>query len=213
VLAEILPVGMPSLAINLLTVAFGQFDKQVLQRASRAMQCGEGVEFAYDSKTYVTHGCNFPGAKIYELVRRLFSGSGRVFPISAGLQVQEFSVAQTLMREQLLGDYQLQGWLAPYNTRHNFSSAWYLDQIGDKVRQHLAQLDFASSSLRAELAKVFPGATVDEFLFEYVDPDLNALRQLLAHALRLGSLRVFPGREFAVQRDAPAPPVAPSAAP
>lgn len=182
-LAEILPVGMPSLAVNLLTIAFGQFDRDVLQRASRAMQCGDGVEFAYDSKTYVTHGCKFPGAKIYELV-------------------QDFSVEQTIMREQLLTDYQLQGWLSPYNTRHNFSSAWYLDQISDKIRQYLTQMDYTAGQLKAELAKVFRNSTVQEFMMEYIDPDVNALRQLMTHAIRLGAMRYFPAREFPIVQDA-----------
>lgn len=71
-LCETLPVGIPSLAFNLLTIAYGRFDIQIVKSASKAMQCGDGVEFIYDSKAIVTRGCDFPGSKIYELVSHLF---------------------------------------------------------------------------------------------------------------------------------------------
>lgn len=196
-LCEILPVGIPSLTFNLLTVAYGKFDDHVHNLASRAMQCGDNVLFNYQNhpqEMYVTEGCHFPGSRVYELIQQYYVNQ------------------QVMLQSEVYNNYQVQGWLSTYNTRHNFSSAWYLDQIMDKLTFARSHLRMLVSQLRIELAKVFHNATVDEFLFEYVERDTRAVNEMYNSAQRIASISYFPRREFQLSVEEPqgsAPSVAP----
>lgn len=123
--------------------------------------------------------CQFPGAKVYQFV-------------------QQYKLSQRNMKAQLLDDYMLRGWLNRFNTNHNYSSAWYLDQMVDKINMYYNDLSNIARNLRAELSKIFYKDTVDEFLYTYMNEDLDLLTELKQNALRIGNIRTFPARPFPI---------------
>lgn len=102
------------------------------------------------------------------------------------------------MRAQLLDDYMIRGWGSRFNVKHNYSSAWYLDQMVDKINMYYNELSNVARSLRTELSKIFFEDAVDEFLYTYVDEDLEQLRELKQNALRMGNIKTFPARPFPI---------------
>lgn len=103
------------------------------------------------------------------------------------------------MRGQLLDDYMLRGWLTKFNINHNYSSAWYLDQMVDKINMYYNDLSNIARNLRMEMLKVFHKDTVDEFLYTYVNEDVDLLNDLKTHALRIGGVKTFPARPFPIE--------------
>lgn len=177
ILCELLPVGVPSLAVNLLAIKYGVYDRNVLKEASKLLDCSNTLE---PDSPGISAFCNYAGSKVYQYV-------------------QQFKMSQQNMHTQLLDDYQLRGWLAPFNVKHNYSSAWYLDQIIDKIHMYYNDLNSLTRMLRTELSKIFFSDAVDEFLYEYVQPDLDHLDELLKSAKRIGQMQTFPGRPFPIK--------------
>jgi len=123
--------------------------------------------------------CQFPGSRIYQYV-------------------QQLKMSQQNLKQNLLDDYQLRGWASSFNIVHNYSSAWYLDQVVDKVQMSLNDLQSLARALRTELSKVFEDDTVDEFLMEYLEPEIEQLQTIFNNAKRIAQIRTFPVRPFPI---------------
>ncbi len=177
VICETLPVGLPSVAVNLLAIAKGKYDWEVTKEVSRLLQCSK--DFGDIESIDVGTVCKFPGAQVYQQVAQL---------------------QQTLanIKQNLYDDYQVAGWLSPFSVQHNYSSAWYLDQIADKLEVYTSELQAVGHSLREEMLKIFHEDAVDEFQFEYVEPELDRLRGMSEAAKRIGEKRTFPQRAFPI---------------
>lgn len=179
ILCELLPVGIPSLVVNLLTVNYARYDREILQLAARAMQCNGNfeIDLPYGG---VGGYCQFPGAKVYQYIQQFYS-------------------SQKNLQTQLYDDYQVHGWLSDFNIRHNYSSAFYLDQISDKILMYKSEFSQIYANLRLELLKIFHEDTVDEFLFEYIEPDLTKITKLEQKARELATIAYFPARPFPIR--------------
>lgn len=181
VLCELFPVGIPSLAVNLLTMKTGQYDRNLLKRAGADLECTNALEIESPG---IAAFCSFPGFKVYQYI-------------------QQLKMSKQTIQTQLLDDYQLKGWLSRFNIHHNYSSAWYLDQVVDKVQMYRADLENLGRQIRSEMSQIFFPDTVDEFLFTYVEEDLNKLIQLTEAARRISSLKKFPLRPFSILSNLP----------
>ena len=72
-LCELLPVGLPSLAICLQTVISGFFDANVHQQVSEMLKCEGPLELHLDFSNSEYSKCHFPGSEIYEKVHQLYA--------------------------------------------------------------------------------------------------------------------------------------------
>lgn len=176
ILCETIPVGIPSLAVNLITVNRGEYDRTVLKEASKILDCTSSLDI--DSIGVAAY-CKFPGAKVYQ-------------------HVQQLRLSLQNINQNLYDDYQVRGWLAGFNMKHNYSSAWYLDQILDKLQMYQSDLQAVAKAIRDEMDKVFFPDTVDEFILEYVEPDLDKLRDMIAAAKKIVTIKTFPLRPFVI---------------
>lgn len=59
ILCEVWPVGLPSLAVNLQTMLEGVYDRQVLSKASKILNCTQTMDI--DFVGGVAAQCRFPG--------------------------------------------------------------------------------------------------------------------------------------------------------
>ena len=109
VLCELLPAGLPSLAVNLLATSHGYFNNSLSHKLYRGLQCGDniqsaGVDLVSDRRLWdKMRWCMFPGAAFFKLTK-------------------SFTEVEKEVREYLEKLDMKRGWLTQYNRRHNFSS-------------------------------------------------------------------------------------------
>ncbi|VDO98809.1 unnamed protein product [Soboliphyme baturini] len=155
VLCELLVVGMPSLAVNLLTLQRGFYDSRIDVEIGKLLNCKTPFRV---SET--VNDCDFPGSTIY-------------------YNIQAFYITQSRLTEDLYEDHARRGWLGQMNLYYNYSSPWYLNQLLDKSRGYVSALKENANGLEASLPTVYFPDTVTEFMFEYIDPVLNRLYKMV----------------------------------
>ena len=128
VLCELLPAAIPSLAVNLLATSQGYFNDSMKSSLMKELNCpdhsqhqfnrfgGAGEKFFdldYDRFLFQKLSwCYFPGQKFYKVTADL---------ISTEETVDDF--IKTVEKKK--------GWLTDYNVRHNMSSPFRIDQVGE----------------------------------------------------------------------------------
>lgn len=174
VLCEVFPVGIPTLAMSLLTVNKGR----ILNDYSE-MSPVVGCQLTENG---VSTGCQFPGAPIYQLINEFRSVSDR-------------------LHESLLRNYDFNGWLSRTAQRHRFSSAMYLDKVLPELNVYLTMMNRIETSLRQEMANVFYDDAIEEFIYEYMGPDMELLRGRSQAAELIKATAYFPKRPFVKKMD------------
>ncbi|NXA38351.1 HEXDC Hexosaminidase, partial [Eudromia elegans] len=157
VLCELLPVGVPSLALCLQTLANGGFTEATKRRVLDAL----GFHSIHLEQSTCEGTGAFPGAQIYRLVEQV---NGHL----------KESVAQLLEEESAV-----KGWFSPYHRRRRFGNPRNLESFGSRLLKLHEDWQAVERSLRAQLAAVYFPDTVDEWLEENVSPYLEPLRELL----------------------------------
>ena len=138
VLAELLPAGIPSLAVNLLATTHGYFNDSLKQSFLAGLGCPEetnfygGKYFDFDLDPYFFHKlswCNFPGQRFYKVAVDLINTEEEVNKFVKHVEIDK-------------------GWMTPYNARHNMSSPFRIEQVSFSS---LYLFLFFSSSLLIDL--------------------------------------------------------------
>ncbi|NWX94518.1 HEXDC Hexosaminidase, partial [Nothoprocta pentlandii] len=181
VLCELLPVGIPSLAVCLQTLANGERRRgcpgpvPLPPPAHRVPCLAGGFTEATKRKVLDVLGFHsiqleqstcegngaFPGAQIYRLVEQV---NGHL----------KESVAKVLEEESAV-----KGWFSPYHRKRRFGNPRNLESFGSRLLKLHEDWQSVERSLRAHLASVYFPDAVDEWLEENVSPYLEPLRELL----------------------------------
>uniref|UniRef100_A0A914UIG5 Beta-N-acetylhexosaminidase n=1 Tax=Plectus sambesii TaxID=2011161 RepID=A0A914UIG5_9BILA len=135
VLCELLPVGLMSAVINFLTIRKGCFDDSVLREGAQLMHC-ETQQLNINAEGVAGQQCVFPGSLVYQHVQDLHVNLGRI-------------------EKEIYGDYRVQGWLSPFNIKHNYTQNWYLNEVKGMVQMHTNTLGTLISSLRSLILNIF----------------------------------------------------------
>ncbi|NWW87862.1 HEXDC Hexosaminidase, partial [Rhynochetos jubatus] len=157
VLCELLPVGIPSLAICLQTLANGGFTEETKRKVLDALGF-QSMEL--DQSTCEGRGA-FPGAEIYHMVQQVRG------------HLKE-SVLKALEEESAI-----KGWFSPYHRKHQFGNPRNLESFGSKVLKLHEDWESFVSDLHAHLERVYFPDTVEEWMEENVNPYLDQLRDLV----------------------------------
>jgi hexosaminidase len=152
VLAELLPVNLPTLVMCIETIESGRPLHGNFQKANQLLQCTAKYDQGY------IYGCQFPGRKIYELVNEMYS-------------------QKDAMHKYIESDFEFNGWLSKVAEKYHFSSPMYIEKIAQLVDYNLNPLERIERDLRNEMAKIYFNETVDEFIFTYLSDDLEFLRK------------------------------------
>ncbi|CDW58578.1 hypothetical protein TTRE_0000689901 [Trichuris trichiura] len=176
VLCEFLPIGIPSLTVNMLTIRNGRFDASVNDQAISIMQCVTGSDVKGD-----LYGCRFPGSDIYQNVQLLHEKRSEI-------------------EKMLFQQSSVQGWLSNVAIEHNMSSPWYMNLIIPDLVSYKNQMVELSLNIRRAMLEMFYENTVDEFLLTYVDPVITRLQNLLDSATTIQKRVEFPVRPFLIKR-------------
>ncbi|KAE9550884.1 hypothetical protein FO519_005908 [Halicephalobus sp. NKZ332] len=171
VLAELLPVNLPTLAMCVETIDAGRPLRGQYPRSTEVLRCNAKFDLGYN------YGCQFPGRKIYELVNEMYA------------QQQAF-------RKYSDGDFEYNGWLSKTAEKYSFSSPMYVEKIVQFVDYHLNPLERIERELRTELNKIYFEETVDEFIYTYLSDDLELLRKKKAAAQVIMEKQTYHKRPF-----------------
>ncbi|EYB98903.1 hypothetical protein Y032_0127g1409 [Ancylostoma ceylanicum] len=178
-ICEILPMGTPSMVLNVQIALMGKKGDQRLSRdrAARVLGCGQ---FHVGGLDLISNKCNFTGFTVYSM----FQGNAR--------ETMEY------VESELEKNHHIMGWLSPYSMRHNFTQNWYLNQIQFFISNLQAQMVPIEHALRRELSVLFFQNTVDEFLYLTISPIVDRLKNYMNEIKRLSQLRIYPKRHFKI---------------
>ena len=111
VLCELLPAGLPSLAVNLLATSHGYFNDSLTGKLYKGLQC-------VDTPKYKTGSLDLANDRfLWDKLSWCFFPGSTFFKVTKSLYNTQKDVAEYLNTVELK-----KGWLTKYNRRHNFSS-------------------------------------------------------------------------------------------
>ncbi|NWQ62224.1 HEXDC Hexosaminidase, partial [Neopipo cinnamomea] len=157
VLCELLPVGIPSLAICLQTLVNGGFTEEAKRKVLDVL----GLESVQLEQSTCEGRGTFPGVEIYHMVEQV-NGHLRE------------SILKALEEESAI-----KGWFSPYHRKHHFGNPRNMESFGSKVLKLHEDWEGFVRDLRAQLERVYFPDTVEEWMEENINPYLDQLRDLV----------------------------------
>ncbi|XP_040293439.1 hexosaminidase D [Bufo bufo] len=157
VLCELLPVGMPSLAVCLQTLKNGSFSEQV----------ATSVQDLLGMSHLDTENCSsealgsFPGSDVLTLITQV------MFFLKT--PTQDF-----LERNQFVT-----GWFSPFHRKRKMINPVMVQQIEPEAVSLLSNWTLVLGDLQAALLKIFPANTVEEWMEEHSLPYYLQLQELV----------------------------------
>ncbi|XP_058140937.1 hexosaminidase D isoform X2 [Dasypus novemcinctus] len=180
VLCELLPVGLPSLAVCLQSLVHGGFTPAVKEKVQSCL----GISSLEAAGSASEDAGSFPGSNILALVTQ----------VSLHLRSSVDGL--------LDGNRYVAGWFGPYHRRRKVVHPVMVLHIQPEALSLLARWDAVAQELEVALQRAFYPDAVDEWLEENVRPGLRRLQQLL---LDLGEAATASGTLPAGPEPAPGP--------
>ncbi|XP_014644870.1 PREDICTED: hexosaminidase D [Ceratotherium simum simum] len=156
VLCELLPVGIPSLAICLQSLLHGGFAEDVKARVENFL----GVS-SLEITDFMREAGSFPGSDILALITQV------------SLHLRS-SVDALLERDRYVT-----GWFSPFHRRRKLIHPVMIQHIQPQALSLLARWSTLVQELEAALQRIYYPDAVDEWLEENVYPSLQQLQGLL----------------------------------
>ncbi|NXL63129.1 HEXDC Hexosaminidase, partial [Chordeiles acutipennis] len=157
VLCELLPVGIPSLAICLQTLVNGGFTEEMKKKVLDTL----GFQSMQLEQSTCEGRGSFPGAEIYHMVEQV---NGHL----------KDSILKALEEESAI-----KGWFSPYHRKHQFGNPRNMETFGSKVLKLHEDWESFVRDLRTHMETVYFPDTVEEWMEENVNPYLDQLRDLV----------------------------------
>ncbi|ENN81974.1 hypothetical protein YQE_01685, partial [Dendroctonus ponderosae] len=143
VLCELLPVGIPALAMRYQDSALGP-----PLEVAKMLQCEQ--PYGLMGTAFGSPKCKFPGGDILEYLNHFHQLD------------QEIS--------ELLEDPQVKGWLSDYNTASNFSNPTVVKVALISIDEIKAELEVVKEQISHSMLKIYYAHTVQEWLATYLEP-------------------------------------------
>ncbi|XP_069065829.1 hexosaminidase D-like [Pleurodeles waltl] len=157
-LCELLPMGIPSLAVCLQTLEHGNFSKEAKKHVLESLGFKD-----MDLTTSICKGKGaFPGSEIYHLVGQ----------IHGELETKVNGLMNDVRQN-------IPGWFSRYHRKHRFGNPYKMELFGHTVLKGHEELEAVIKQLRDHLAEVFFPDTVEEWMEEYVNPHMDPLREFV----------------------------------
>ncbi|XP_028023143.2 hexosaminidase D isoform X2 [Balaenoptera acutorostrata] len=173
VLCELLPVGIPSLAVCLQVLLHGGFAENVKARVENFLGTSslEATDFRSE------RAGSFPGSDILNLITQV--------------SLHLCSSVDALLER----DRYVTGWFSPYHRRRKFIHPVMIQHIQPQALSLLARWSVLVGELEAALQRVFYPDAVEEWLEENVHPSLRRLQALLQDLGEAASARPDSGQD------------------
>uniref|UniRef100_UPI00398EAB96 hexosaminidase D-like isoform X1 n=2 Tax=Pristiophorus japonicus TaxID=55135 RepID=UPI00398EAB96 len=157
VLCELLPVGIPSLAVSLQTLRNGMFSDKEEDFVKQSL----GFKALRMNSLSIEDAGNFPGSDIFHRVTQV-------------INYLKESVDK-LLEENIY----IKGWFSTYHRKKKFVHPIIICHFEGEVRGVHANWKVAVSELRTALERIYYPDTVEEWLEEHVNPALTRLQQFV----------------------------------
>jgi len=189
VLCELLPAGLPSLAVNLLATSNGYFNDSLKAPLLQELSCPEenhsfggygGKYFDFDYDPYFFNKlswCNFPGQKFYKVLQDL---------INAEEEVAKF--VKHVEKDK--------GWMTAYNARHNMSSPFRIEGVLEDWYHHSHTVAALMRNANTALLEMFDHFTAAEWIEQKVYPMFSKLSQLRNLGDNMKTVKFWPSRPY-----------------
>ncbi|KAK3520484.1 hypothetical protein QTP70_024093 [Hemibagrus guttatus] len=165
VLCELLPVAIPSLAICLETLKYGQFNQTAENEVEKLLGC------KIDIKANSCKGnAAFPGAEVYNMVQKIHN------------ELQK-SV------EKVLQNYHLRGSFGPYQRKFNFANPRNIGYFNGTLTKALKEWNPFMETFKREMMTIYFSNTVDEWMDENVKQHMDKLHSLDEDVRRIVKLK------------------------
>ncbi|KAM6424536.1 hexosaminidase D-like isoform 1-T3 [Liasis olivaceus] len=156
-LCELLPVGIPSLAVCLQTLVNGGFTDATKKKVLSIL----GFQNLHLEKNTCEGTGAFPGSDIYRMVEQVDG------------QLKD-SVAKVLEEES-----SIKGWFSPYHRKHQFGNPRNMESFGSKVLKVHEDWESIIQTLRSQMESIYFPDTVEEWMEENVNPHMDRLREFV----------------------------------
>ncbi|XP_078520967.1 hexosaminidase D-like isoform X2 [Lissotriton helveticus] len=170
-LCELLPVGIPSLAVCLQTLEHGNFTKEAKKHVLESL--------GFQDLNVTSNICKgkgaFPGSEIYQLVNQ----------IHHKLESKVHDVMNDVR-------HNIPGWFSRYHRKHHFANPYKMELFGSTVLKSHEELEAVIQQLRGHLEEVFFPDTVEEWMEEYVNPHMDPLREFVKDYHEIHKLNAQP---------------------
>ncbi|KAG8557448.1 hypothetical protein GDO81_016635 [Engystomops pustulosus] len=155
-LCELLPVGIPSLAVCLRTLKTGKITEEDKKDISHIL----GFSNINPEKNTCEGNGAFPGAEIYTMVKKVKSE------------------LKPKVREITEGDSDINGWFSRYHRSHRFGNPHKMEQFSAKILKAHEEWESLIEALRSQLDAIYFPDTVEEWMEQNVNPWMDPLREL-----------------------------------
>jgi len=186
VLCELLPAGLPSLALDLVATSHGYFNASLSKQLFQGLSCGEhstnphGSPLDLDTDNFLwdkMSWCFFPGANFFKVTRQL---------VRLEVDVEEFF--KKVQKKK--------GWLTEYNIRHNMSSPFRIDELLEDWSRNMHDVVSLMRTSKEALREMFDRFTVAEWIEQKLYPMYSRLSKLRQNADGLRKVSVWPSRPY-----------------
>ncbi|XP_078048556.1 hexosaminidase D [Augochlora pura] len=177
VLCELLPVALPSLAVNLAILQAPElngFPVDVPAPVMQALRCEGIISLVVSEPQYGWAKCSYQGVSIYATILRLFSLTQEVAKM-----------------EQ---DNTFKGWLKPYNIKHSFSSPVHVERAIADLDRHKMELVYIEKEMRNAMEDIYDNYTIQEWIETYLAPLNDKFTELWEAKTKLLEKNVWPRR-------------------
>ncbi|XP_007483496.1 hexosaminidase D isoform X2 [Monodelphis domestica] len=157
VLCELLPVGIPSLAVCLQALKYGGYTENVKKIVEKYLGISNLEINSFMSESSGT----FPGSDVFALVTQ----------VSFHLRL---SVDELLERNRYVT-----GWFSPYHRKRKTIHPVMIQYIQPDAISLLARWNAVIQELQAALERIFYPDAIEEWLEENIHPTMQKLQQLL----------------------------------
>ncbi|XP_075216498.1 hexosaminidase D-like [Lycorma delicatula] len=156
ILCELLPVGLPSLAVNLAFLTLSNIDATgPSEKATSILKCENGVSLMGSGTS--AH-CTFPGSLIYDAAIRLYN-------LNSNMQ-------------RMMDDSSFKGWFTEYNIQMMFSSKSHVEQATADLDRYKMELLYIEKDVIAAMTDIYDSATISEWTSTFIKPLNTKLQKL-----------------------------------
>nr|XP_006637316.1 PREDICTED: hexosaminidase D-like isoform X1 [Lepisosteus oculatus]XP_015215976.1 PREDICTED: hexosaminidase D-like isoform X1 [Lepisosteus oculatus]XP_015215977.1 PREDICTED: hexosaminidase D-like isoform X1 [Lepisosteus oculatus]XP_015215978.1 PREDICTED: hexosaminidase D-like isoform X1 [Lepisosteus oculatus]XP_015215979.1 PREDICTED: hexosaminidase D-like isoform X1 [Lepisosteus oculatus] len=157
VLCELFPVGIPSLAVCLQSLAHGGFNEEAKKQVLHMLGC-KNINL---EKSLCEGGGAFPGYEVYQMV----------------LHIRENLKSQI---HQQFDNQHLKGWFSRYHRKYKFGNPRNMEFFKDKMSKLLEEWEDYLQNFRTQMEAIYFADTVEEWMEENVNEHMDKLRELAA---------------------------------
>ncbi|KAK7076703.1 Hydrolase activity protein [Halocaridina rubra] len=175
VLCELLPQGIPSLAVNLMYITERKADHGALAKIGNLLKCNSFLNLDLKYLEYANK-CNFPGSDVYEISQKLYILKKDI--------------------DNMMRNPHVTGWVTDYNIEHSFASPQHVEQGLQDLSMLLFDFNKLISDAEKALNKVFDEYTVKEWTDFNLKPTFDKLQKLHNSCTKLLEIMIWPRKPF-----------------